>query len=73
MPSNDGFTPEQEACINRVVNEFLSNSKLLEWDGVKLQDHGYSITEEALITEEDLDCFQGKTAHRQQAFIVLLI
>lgn len=40
MPSNDGFTPEQEACINRVVNEFLSNSKLLEWDGVKLQDHG---------------------------------
>lgn len=57
MPSNDGFTPEQEACINRVVNEFLSNSKLLEWDGVKLQDHGYSITEKALITEEDLDCF----------------
>lgn len=57
MPSNDGFTPEQEACINRVVNEFLSNSKLLEWDGVKLQDHRFSITEEALITAEDLDCF----------------
>ena len=63
-------TPEQEACINRVLtNPYrIPNSLngMVNQSIIDFNHRGINI-----ITAEDLDCFSKEKLPRQQGFIVL--